>query len=101
MKKIRLVPALELGNKVNVDVMDSAEEGGAERKRCGITLDYSRRDVAQLQDQGLDMDGMLDYYRQKTYDLVKVNISQDWECTGGMEEVMAIVRRHLEAVLEA
>lgn len=144
MKKIQLVPALALGNKLNVDVMDfpeatAAEDGdakagaggaepagagavggpavsdddkpaaegldkpaggdpaslGASRKRCGITLDYAPRDIRELQAQGLDREGMLEYYRQRIYDLVKVNISQDWECVGGLEEVMAIVEEHL------
>ena len=43
----------------------------------------------------MDREAMLDYYRQRIYDLVKVNISQDWECCGGMEEVMSIVEKHI------
>ena len=33
MKQIRLVPALELGNKLNVDVMDFPDGSDACRKR--------------------------------------------------------------------
>ena len=111
MKQIELVPALELGNKLNVDVMDfpdlpeGADERGRitpdarRRKRCGITLEYAPRDVRELAEQGMDRDAMLEYYRQRVYDLVKLNISQDWECAGGMEEVLAIVGRHLDAAM--
>ena len=99
MKEIRLIPALELGNKLNVDVMDfpdgKAEPGAKERRRCAITVDYGPRDVRELKEQGLDTEGMLEYYRKRIYDLVKVNISQDWECVGGMEEVLRIVEKHL------
>lgn len=94
MKEIKLIPALELGNKLNVDVIDFPD--GRERKRCGITVDYSRGDIQRLHEQGLDEAGMREYYRQRIYDLVKLNISQDWECTGGMEEVLDLVAKHLE-----
>lgn len=95
MKQIRLVPALELGNKLNVDVMDFPDGSDACRKRCGITLEYAPRDIRDLKERGMDREAMLDYYRQRIYDLVKVNISQDWECSGGMEEVMSIVEKHI------
>ena len=114
MKQIELVPALELGNKLNVDVMDfpdlPEDDGTApagkpaaaavttdtrRRKRCGITLEYAPRDIRQLREEGMDIEAMLVYYRQRVYDLVKLNISQDWECIGGMDEVLRIVERHL------
>ena len=111
MKQIELIPALELGNKLNVDVMDfpeddgGAAEGAAEgaarpagprRKRCGITLEYAPRDIRELREQGMDPEAMLEYYRKRVYDLVKLNISQDWACCGGMDEVLQIVRKHIE-----
>ncbi len=123
MKLIKLVPALELGNKLNVDVMDlpggpepdlpaglgvfpetaAGEEAGAFgtlsddwRKRCGITLEYAPRDIRDLKDRDMDLQAMLDYYREKVYNLVRINISQDWACVSGMEEVMSIVAKHLE-----
>ena len=111
MKQIELIPALELGNKLNVDVMDFPEDAGGaadgaaegaarpagpRRKRCGITLEYAPRDVRELREQGMDPEAMLEYYRKRVYDLVKLNISQDWACCGGMDEVLQIVRKHIE-----
>lgn len=100
MKKVLLIPALELGNKLNVNVMDFPEGDPADpakaRKRCGITVDYSARDIKQLEEQGMDRSAMMEYYRKRIYDLVKLNIAQDWECTGGMEDVLAIVEKHLD-----
>lgn len=128
MKLIKLVPALELGNKLNVDVMDfpdapeadcpagagvfpeaiaeddvaAEREAGAIgiladscRKRCGITLEYAPRDIRELRERGMDRQEMLTYYRQRIYDLVKVNISQDWACVGGMDEVMQRLEKHI------
>ncbi len=96
MKEIELRPAMEYAHKLDVDVIDFPDgEKTKARKRCGITLDYGWRDVAELQRQELDMEGMLACYRQRIYDLVKVNISQDWTCTGGMDETLAIVEKHI------
>lgn len=127
MKMIKLVPTLELGNKLNVNVMDfpdapetdlpagagvfpevEVSETGTQgtagafrdlldncRKRCGITLEYAPRDVRELAERGMDREAMLAYYRQRIYDLVKMNISQDWACAGGMDEVMEIVGKHI------
>lgn len=104
MKQIELVPALELAGKLNVDVMDfpQKQEGAEEpapRKRCGITLDYAPRDIRGLSEQGMDREAMLEYYRKRVYELVKLNIAQDWECRAGMEEVLAIVAKHLDTAL--
>lgn len=123
MKLIKLVPALKLGNKLNVDVMDlpngpdpdlpaglgvfpeteAGDEAGAFgiltdgwRKRCGITLEYAPRDIRELKEQGMDREEMLTYYREKVYNLVRINISQDWACACGMDEVISIVEKHLE-----
>ena len=126
MKLIKLIPALELGNKLNVDVIDFPDAPEADvpagagvfpetdiegeagcvgvlsdsgRKRCGITLEYAPRDIRDLVNRGMDRESMLTYYRQRIYDLVRVNISQDWACVGGMEEVMDIVAGHADAAM--
>ena len=44
----------------------------------------------------MDPEAILEYYRKRVYDLVKLNISQDWACCGGMDEVLQIVRKHIE-----
>ena len=96
MKEIELRPAIEYDHKLDVDVIDFSDGDRAKaRKRCGITLDYGWRDVDRLKKEGLDAAGMLEYYRGRIYDLVKVNIAQDWTCCGGMDEVLEIVRKHL------
>lgn len=98
MKDIRLEPAHEFGHKVEVNVMDHPEgAGGKERKRCGITVDYGWRDIRRMIDEGKTRQDMMDYYKDHIYNLVRVNISQDWNCTGGMEEVLEIVGRHIDA----
>lgn len=97
MKEIELQPAMEYMHKLDVDVIDFPEGDRAKaRKRCGITLDYGWRDVERLRKEGMDGPAMLEYYRSRVYDLVRVNIAQDWVCVGGMDEVLAIVGRHLE-----
>ena len=97
MKEIELRPSMEFRHKLDVAVMDFPEGDRAKaRKRCGITLDYGWRDVERLKGEGLDLAGMREYYRGRIYDLVKVNIAQDWVCTGGMEQVLDIVEKHLK-----
>lgn len=38
----------------------------------------------------------MEYYRGWIYDIVKVHISQDWECISGMEETLAIVEERVK-----
>ena len=96
MKEILLVPKMEYDHKLEVDVMDFPEGSDAKaRKRCGITLDYGWRDIEKLDDDGLDMDARLEYYEKKIYELVKLNIAQDWICAGGMEDIREILKRHV------
>ena len=42
------------------------------------------------------LESAMAYYRDYLYQLVKVNISSDWTCVGGLEETMAIVQEHLK-----
>ena len=97
MKEIELRPSIEYAHKLEVDVMDFPD-GDREkaRKRCGITLDYGWRDIEALKDRGMDEAAMLEHYRDRIYELVKVNIAQDWECVAGMDEVLETVKKHLE-----
>lgn len=96
MKEIRLVPAMEYEHKLDVDVMDFPEGRDTKaRKRCGITLDYGWRDIAALDEKGLDLDAKLSHYEDRIYELVKINIAQDWTCVGGMDEIREILKKHL------
>ena len=96
MKEILLIPKMEYDHKLDIDVMDYPDGIDAKaRKRCGITVDYGWRDIEKLDEAGMDMDARLEYYEKKIYDLVKLNIAQDWTCTGGMEDVREILERHI------
>lgn len=100
MKEIRLEPAIEYGHKAQVDVLDYPNGTEAEpRRRCGITVEYGWRDIRRMHEEGMSREDMLDHYRQHIYDLVRINISQDWTCTGGMEEVLEIVGKHIDQEL--
>lgn len=95
MKEIELKPVMEYDHKLELDVIDFVDgDRTRPRKRCGITVDYSWRDIKELEDMGMDPEAMMEHYRNLIYDLVKVNIAQDWECVGGMDETLEIVRRH-------
>lgn len=97
MKEIRLVPSMEYSHKLDVDVMDFPEGTDAKaRKRCGITLDYGWRGIQRLEEEGLDLAGKLQHYENRIYELVKVNLAQDWICIGGMEEIRRILEKHLQ-----
>lgn len=97
MKEIKLVPDVPFFNSVDIAVLDFPSGIGSEaRQRCKITVEFAEYDVRQLQSRGLDFRSATDYYRDRIYKLVKLHISQDWECVGGMDEVLAIVEAALK-----
>ena len=96
MKQIKLVPDPPFYNSVDVAVLDfPAGPDGPPRRRCKVTVELAEVDVRQLQARGLDHDGALAYYRDWLYQVVKVHLSQDWTCIGGMEEVIACIKEAL------
>ncbi|MGN0709893.1 MAG: hypothetical protein ACI4LM_06590 [Anaerovoracaceae bacterium] len=115
MKEIMLEPEAPFYNNVDVHVMDfpnGYDKGNLseKRQRCKLTVDYGAYDMneaysavtAREDGSGESMeDRMLDFYREKIYDMVKVLISQDWECVGGMDDVLDIVKPHIEKYLES
>ena len=97
MKEIILVPDPPFYNSVDVavlDFIDSKKE--TTRQRCKITVEFAEVDVRQLQNRGLDYSGAVEYYKDWIYNVVKVHLSQDWECIQGMDEVMVIIRESLK-----
>lgn len=97
MKKIRLKPDAPLHNYTEVAVMDfPSGEVGEERQRCKITVEFAEADVKQLQKQGLDFDGAMQHYRNFIYEVIKYHLAQDWECIGGMDEVMATIEEKVK-----
>jgi hypothetical protein len=99
MKEIKLIPDTPFHNSVDVAVMDFPKgvEEGTQRQRCKITVEFAQADVEDLQGRGLDMEGAMKYFEDYVYKIVKVNISSDWQCIAGWDEVMDIVRDHVKA----
>lgn len=94
MKEIKLVPDRPFHNSVDVTVIDFTGEG-KERKRCKVTVEFAETDVKQLQNRGLDLHDAMRYYRDWLYKVVKVHISQDWQCVAGYEEIMDIIKEKI------
>ena len=95
MKKKRQAVILELIKNNDIETQEElarmlAQEGFA------TTQGTISRDIRELKEQGMDREEMLTYYREKVYNLVRINISQDWACFSGMDEVISIVEKHLE-----
>lgn len=98
MKEIKLMPDKPFHNSVDVVVADFPNGIENEpRKRCKVTVEFAQYDVEQLQGRGLDFPQAMEYYRDWLYGVVKVHISQDWECVGGWEEVMDIIEEKVRA----
>ena len=92
---MKLTPALELGGKCEIDVFDVT--AGAPKKRCRITIDYTPADLEQIRSEGrTDTKAAMEYYDQRIYELVRLNISDDWEWAEGRDEVEAVIRRHID-----
>lgn len=97
MKAIQLIPDAPFYNSVDISVMDFPNGTVNEaRRRCKITAEFAEYDVRQLQERGLDFEAALAYYSEWIYNTVKFHISQDWECIGGMDETLAIIKGALQ-----
>lgn len=112
MKEIMLEPEVPFYNNVDVHVMDFPEgyDNGdfkEKRQRCKLTVDFGRYDLDEAYKAAASAEGgsmedcMIDFYKHKIYDMVKVLISMDWECVGGMDDVIDIVRPHIEKYLSS
>ena len=91
MKKIKLKMDPPTYNSVDVGVIDYLDDG-RERLRLKVNVEFAKYDVEQLQKKGMSIDQAMDYYKDWLYNTVKVNLAQDWECTEGLEEVLAFIR---------
>ena len=100
MKQIKLEMDPPFFNRVDVNVLDfpNGLEGNP-RKRCAITVEYAEVDIKTHLREGLDREGLLEYYRDWIYNLVKVHISSDWEPVSGLEEIMALVETKIDEVI--
>ncbi len=97
MKEIKLQPDQPLHNRVEVAVIDFPDgKSREERQRCKVTVEFAQCDVKQLQERGLTFEEAMKYYKEWLYEVIKVNLAQDWVCVEGMEEVMAIIEESVK-----
>lgn len=97
MKEIKLEAILIFGSRMEISVKDFPDgEKCRERERCRVSLEYAKSDVDELIKKGLDLDGAIDYYKDWLYNVIKVNISQDWIPIEGYDEVFTIVEEHIK-----
>lgn len=93
MKKILLVPEQPFYNYVDIAVLDFPDgKEGEPRQRCKVRAEFAQFDVSQLKKRGMDYTSAIEYYEKWLYDVVKINLAQDWQCVGGWEEVMDIIK---------
>ena len=98
MKEIKLIPDKPFHNYVEVAVMDFPNGADKEaRKRCKVTVEFAEYDVEQLKKRGLDYEEAVKYYEEWLYGVVKANLAQDWKCSGGLDEVMTIIKEKISA----
>lgn len=98
MRKMKLVPGEDFYKRCDIDVYDVTD--GGEKKRCRVKAEYAAVDVRELREQGMDLEAAKEHYRQWLYDVVKHYITDDWECTEGMDEVMGIIEDHIKEYFE-
>ena len=96
MKEIKLIPDSPLHNYVDVSVMDFPDGSDKPcRKRCKVTVEFAEYDVAQLKKKGLNYKEAVKYYEDWLYNVVRVNLAQDWNCVEGRDDVMKIVKEKI------
>ena len=101
MKEILLKPQEPYFNHLEVDVLDFPNGKTAEpRKRMTVTIEYSEFDVKQIRRDGRDLNGVMEYYNDWLYDLVRARLLDEWTAVGGLEETMNIVRDHISGMFE-
>ncbi|MDO4486234.1 MAG: hypothetical protein Q4C46_06520 [Bacillota bacterium] len=93
MRKIKLVPDKPFHNRCEIAIIDMTD---GEKRRGKITAEYARADINQLQKQGLDYDGAMNYFREMIDDVIRYYILGDWECVGGYDETMEIIASHVK-----
>lgn len=93
MRKIKLIPDAPFFNSCDAAILDVTD---GERKRGKITVEYAKVDVMQLQRQGLDYEGALNYYRDRIDRTVKLYIAGDWVCVEGYDQLMSIIEEHVK-----
>lgn len=98
MKDILLKADPPFHNSVDVAVIDFPDgPEGRQRQRCKITVEFAEFDVRQLQKRGMDFEQAMEYYKEWLYEVIKYHIAQDWQCTGGWDEVMATIEEKVKA----
>lgn len=93
MRQIKLIPAKPFPTNCVISIVDVTD---GEKQRGKIKVEYARVDIKQLQDQGKDFEGAMEYFKNRVYTLVKYYIAGDWECVEGYEEVMDIIASHVK-----
>ena len=97
MKEIKLVSDLIFSSRMEISIIDFPDnEKCKERERCRVSLEYAKSDVDELIKKGLDLDRAIEYYKDWLYNVVKVNIAQDWIPIEGYDEVFNIVEEHIK-----
>lgn len=98
MKEIKLVPLLEQPCETEVSVRDfpRGRENGTERERFRFAVGYGPDETDRFRKKNWNMEQILDDYRRKIEDIIRVHIMLDFEIVGGMKETLDIVRSHLE-----
>ncbi len=101
MKEIKLLPDAPFHNYVEIAVMDFPKGRNEQpRTRCKVTADFAEFDVNQLKQRGLDYEGAIKYYEEWLYEIIKVNLAQDWTCVEGWEQVMDIIKEKVAGYYE-
>lgn len=94
MHKIKLVPDKPFHNNCDITVYDVT--GDTEKRRCRINVDYAEYDIGLLKEEGKDFEEVMAYFKKWIYEVVKVHIADDWECTEGKEEIEKIIEDHIK-----
>lgn len=94
MQKVRLVPDAPFATRLDIDVYTL--DGESWKKRCGITAEFARGDIEQLQKQNMGLCEALDYYRSWIYDVIRYHILDEWEAAAGLDETLNIISEKIK-----
>lgn len=98
MARITLKNETPFATHMEVGFYDA--ENPAARKRGTVDIEFSKYDIQELKDQGLDLDGAVKYYEEWLFNTLRRYLLSDPEYAGGYEEVMEIVREKISRYYE-
>ncbi len=94
MKDIKIVMGKPFPNYVDISIFDF--QNGKERRRAGITADFSEIDIAPYKKEGMSEDEVTAKYEEWLMNTVRRYLLDDCNIVEGKEEFLDTIRKSIK-----